>query len=216
MPALDRTARVLALVLSCLAVSACAQPVGPGSDDGPAQPPPEEPAPPDTTTGPLRGFGLKADPGATAVTLVASGSDSTTCERRAAGLVRMRLPITGAVLAALEATWDGAGRAFVRPVTTHFFSGRGRLSYAEAIEVASSGRVLHTFTHGDAVEDPDPPVGDEVTPELGVIRGDVRVGDTLMVTLAGEGTASLGTWCGSGTAGQVQWRVRGVVLWLER
>ena len=211
-PTLAPLVSALCAGLCVLASTSCDSPTEPDRPDlQPENPLPE----PDTVSGSLRGFGLRALPGGRAVTLVAHGSDSTTCETAATGGAVHELPLTPGVMRRLSDTYSAGGRVYLRPITSYGFIGRGALGYSERHRVAVGGRPLGEFHNEADVLDPIDAVVVELTPETEIPPGALQTGDTLRIELAAEGYASLGRQCGGGGAGQVKWRMWGAVLWME-
>ena len=212
-PALTGLTMTLLTGSCLLALGGCESPVQPDRPDVQTEDPLPEP---DTIAGTLRGFGLKALAGGQAVTLVAHGSDSTTCEAAATGGVIHELPLTAGVMRRVADTYSAGGRVYVRPITTHAFTGRGQLAYSESHRVSSAGgSTLGDFHNEAELFDPVGSVVVEMTPETSIQPGQLRSGDTLRIEISAQGRASLGKQCGQGAAGQVKWRMWGAVLWME-
>ncbi len=207
-----RLARSLLVGMLAL-LGACESPTTP--DALPPAPEDAVPADPDTVAGSLRGFSLKPTLGTNALTLVANGSASGTCDVTDAGTVTYEVPLTDGMMRRISATYSDGGRVYVRPVTTHGFTGRGRLGYREAMALGSGGQDLDSFENEHEVVDPNPPVSVQMNPEMQLAEGELRAGDTLRLDLSASIRAELGTHCGTGTAGQVKWRMWGAILWLS-
>jgi len=199
------------LILGSLLCSGCEKPLAIT-----APPADEEPElEPDSVAGSLRGYGFSAIAGIGGLTLLATGSDSTTCATSISGSATYGLALREGLNRRVSETLASGGRAYVRPVTQHTFSGNGTLGYAEEIRLLAGSSQLGAFQNQAETVDPTAAIVVDVRPEFPITAEQLTGADTLKVVMEAQARATLGNHCGVGTLGQVRWRAYGVVLWLE-
>ncbi|MEZ4454933.1 MAG: hypothetical protein R2882_00075 [Gemmatimonadales bacterium] len=211
--------RLIAIAaLLILAFAACKPATADRNDDPnpfePAQPDTVTPADPDTVVGSLRGFGFYTDSGSRSVSATVNALQGGTCQADRTGGITYRLPITAGIMARLQANRTSGGRAYIRPVTQHTFTGRGLLSYAHQARIFTAQTTFGSTQDTDQVTDPVQSVSVDVTPEITIDTAPLQIGDTLRVEFTAQVGADLAAVCGQNTIGFAGWRSFGVILWL--
>ncbi|MGE0439209.1 MAG: hypothetical protein AB7L66_00830 [Gemmatimonadales bacterium] len=204
--------------LLILAFAACKPANGNRDDDPnpfePAQPDTVTPADPDTAVGSLRGFGFYIDSGSTSVSATVNARQGGACQADRIGGIVYRLPITAGIMARLQGNRTSGGRAYVRPVTQHTFTGRGLLSYAHQARIFAGQTTFGSTQDADQATDPVQSVAVDVTPEITINTASLQIGDTLRVEFTAQVGADLAAVCGQNVVGFAGWRAFGVILWL--